>query len=76
MLGVLDGGLDAPHFTGAVTADGRTVRQIVAVIVDEARRIRAGAPASPPARRDGDADRQLVRHRWLSRAIVTRRPGR
>ncbi len=28
VLGVLEGGLFAPHFTGAVTADGNTVRQI------------------------------------------------
>ena len=27
-VGVLDGGLARPHFTGAVTADGATVRQI------------------------------------------------
>jgi ABC-2 type transport system permease protein len=38
LLGVLDGGLAAPHFTGAVNADGRTVKQI-AVLVDEARRL-------------------------------------
>ena len=40
ILGVLEGGLANPHFTGAVTADGRTVRQ-VNLFVDEARRIRA-----------------------------------
>ncbi len=38
VLGVIEGGLFAPHFTGAVTADGRTVRQ-VRLLVDEARRI-------------------------------------
>jgi ABC-2 type transport system permease protein len=37
-LGVLDGGLFAPHFTGAVDARGRTVRQ-VRLFVDEARRM-------------------------------------
>ncbi len=49
VLGVLDGGLDAPHFTGAVTADGRTVRQL-SFIIDQARRVRAGGPAptGPP----------------------------
>jgi len=45
VLGVLDGGLDAPHFTGAVSADGVTVRQL-SFIVDLARRDRA---APPPA---------------------------
>ena len=39
ILGVLEGGLGDPHFTGAVTADGRTVRQ-VNLFVDEARRIK------------------------------------
>ncbi len=42
-LGVLDGGLATPHFTGAVTADGRTVRQ-VGLFVDEARRLRLQPP--------------------------------
>ena len=45
-VGVLDGGLARPHFTGAVKADGSTVRQI-SLFVDEARRIRAEAPAAP-----------------------------
>ncbi len=45
-IGVLDGGLDRPHFTGAVKADGTTVRQL-GMFVDEARRIRAGTPVSP-----------------------------
>ena len=40
VLGVLDGGLAAPHFTGAVTADGRTVRQL-SFMIDQARRARA-----------------------------------
>ena len=44
-LGVLDGGLAAPHFTGAVTADGRTVRQI-SLFVEEARRIRVETPVT------------------------------
>ena len=43
-VGVLDGGLARPHFTGAVKADGSTVRQI-GLFVDEARRIQAGAPS-------------------------------
>jgi ABC-2 type transport system permease protein len=43
-VGVLDGGLARPHFTGAVKADGSTVRQIT-LFVDEARRIRAGSTA-------------------------------
>ena len=43
VLGVLDGGLDAPHFTGAVRADGLTVRQL-GFIVDLARRDRAAPP--------------------------------
>ena len=42
-LGVLDGGLSTPHFTGAVTADGRTIRQI-GLFIEEARRIRASGP--------------------------------
>ena len=47
-IGVLDGGLARPHFTGAVQADGRTVRQ-VGLFVDEARRIQAGiiSPRGP-----------------------------
>ncbi len=45
VLGVLDGGLDAPHFTGAVNADGRTVRQL-SFLIDQARRARA-APTPP-----------------------------
>ena len=40
VLGVLDGGLDSPHFTGAVNADGLTVRQL-SFIIDQARRTRA-----------------------------------
>ena len=40
VLGVLDGGLDAPHFTGAVHADGTTVKQL-GFIIDQARRARA-----------------------------------
>jgi len=36
-VGVFDGGLARPHFTGAVAADGRIVRQM-AMFVDEARR--------------------------------------
>jgi len=47
-IGVLDGGLVRPHFTGAVEADGSTVRQI-ALFVDEARRIQAGV-VSPRGR--------------------------
>ena len=43
ILGVLEGGLANPHFTGAVTADGRTVQQ-VNLFVDEARRIRVAMP--------------------------------
>ncbi len=43
-IGVLDGGLARPHFTGAVAADGATVRQL-GLFVDEARRIQAGAVA-------------------------------
>jgi len=38
-LGVLDGGLFAPHFTGAVSTDGRTVRQL-GLLIEEARRLR------------------------------------
>jgi ABC-2 type transport system permease protein len=44
VLGVLDGGLDSPHFTGAVHAEGTTVRQI-GFLVDLARRNRAAPPA-------------------------------
>lgn len=49
VLGVLDGGLSEPHFTGAVIADGRTVRQL-SFIIDQARRARAGSPSpsGPP----------------------------
>ena len=48
VLGVLDGGIDAPHFTGAVNADGTTVRQL-GFIIDQARRARAApVPAGKP----------------------------
>ena len=48
-LGVLDGGLFAPHFTGAVSADGRTVRQI-GMVVSEAQReqVQPSPPAGQP----------------------------
>ncbi|QIK95147.1 ABC transporter permease [Sphingomonas sp. HDW15A] len=51
LLGVLEGGLKSPHFTGAVNADGRTVKQI-ALFVDEAQRMALGAPVSrgPPVK--------------------------
>jgi len=45
VLGVLDGGIDNPHFTGAVTADGTTVRQL-GFIIDLARRDRAAPTAA------------------------------
>ncbi|MEO6113079.1 MAG: ABC transporter permease [Sphingomicrobium sp.] len=38
VVGVLEGGLLAPHFTGALNADSRIVRQ-VRLLVDEARRL-------------------------------------
>lgn len=40
VFGVLDGGLSAPHLTGAVTRGGRTASQIE-LYVDEARRMEA-----------------------------------
>ncbi|MCY7338604.1 MAG: ABC transporter permease [Sphingomonas bacterium] len=46
-VGVLDGGLASPHFTGAVAADGRIVRQI-GLFVDEARAMRSAPPRSAP----------------------------
>lgn len=48
-VAVLDGGLAHPHFTGAVKADGNTVKQ-VGMFIDEARRIQAGvtSPGGPP----------------------------
>ena len=51
LLGVLEGGLARPHFTGAVNADGRTVKQI-ALFVDEAQRMSDGAVSSrgPPVK--------------------------
>lgn len=42
-LGVVDGGLDAPHFTGALARHSRTVRQIT-TFIDEARDLRDHAP--------------------------------
>ena len=45
VLGVLDGGLADPHFTGAVTEDGRTVRQ-VGMFIDEAQRMKSGLPSA------------------------------
>lgn len=47
VLGVLEGGLAAPHFTGAVSGDGRTIRQLMWMI-DDARVIDA---RDRPARR-------------------------
>ena len=47
-------GSPRPHFTGAVTADGSTVRQI-GLFVDEARRIQAGAVVAARRRAGGDA---------------------
>src|SRR5687767_489461 len=46
VLGVLEGGLTAPRFTGAVHGEGRTVRQLH-WMVDDARR-NAMAPAAEP----------------------------
>ena len=43
VLGVLDGTLTAPHFTGAADEDSRTMRQL-RVILDEARRMRVEQP--------------------------------
>jgi ABC-2 type transport system permease protein len=40
VIGVLEGGLDAPRFTGAVRGDGRTIRQLHWIIAD-ARRVRS-----------------------------------
>ena len=43
VLGVLDGNLSAPHFTGAADSNSRTLRQL-RVIIDEARRMRVEQP--------------------------------
>jgi ABC-2 type transport system permease protein len=43
VLGVLDGSLSAPHFTGAAKEESRTMRQL-RVILDEARRMRVESP--------------------------------
>ena len=43
VLGVLDGSLGAPHFTGAADSKSRTLRQL-RVIIDEARRMRVERP--------------------------------
>ena len=48
VLGVLEGGLPSPRFTGAVNAQGRTIRQLHWMI-DDARRAQAGeAPKGAP----------------------------
>jgi ABC-2 type transport system permease protein len=47
VFGVLDGGLAAPHLTGAVTRGGRTARQ-VELFIDEARRIEVVPNVSGP----------------------------
>lgn len=50
VFGVLDGGLAAPHLTGAVTSRGRTARQI-GLFVDEARQMTVRpAIEGPPLR--------------------------
>ena len=46
LLGVLDGGLDKPHFTGAVSEDGDTVRAL-RFFIDEARRGPQAKSAAP-----------------------------
>jgi ABC-2 type transport system permease protein len=46
LVGVLDGGLDQPHFTGSVAADGRVIKQMT-LFVDEARQLRAMPVAAP-----------------------------
>jgi ABC-2 type transport system permease protein len=46
--GVLDGGLDKPHFTGAVRYNSRYVRQ-VGLYIDEARRMRTQPPVKGPS---------------------------
>ncbi len=52
VFGVLDGGLAAPHLTGAVTRGGRTARQI-GLFVDEARRMAVQPKVEgPPLRAD------------------------
>jgi ABC-2 type transport system permease protein len=43
VMGVLDGGLAAPHLTGAVTGKGRTGRQL-SLFIDEARRMAVHQP--------------------------------
>ena len=43
VIGVLDGGLDRPHLTGAVVSRSRTTKQIN-LFIDEARRLK-GQPA-------------------------------
>ena len=45
-VGVFEDGLDRPRFTGSVSADGSTMRQIK-LFVDEARQSRAAAGAPP-----------------------------
>jgi len=47
-VGVLDGGLARPHFTGAVKADGRVVRQL-GMFVEEARRGPSALSRAQPA---------------------------
>jgi ABC-2 type transport system permease protein len=47
VIAVMDGGLAAPHLTGAVTGDGRTVRQ-VSLFIDEARRMTVEPPPQGP----------------------------
>ena len=47
VMGVLEGGLFAPHFTGALNAESRIVRQ-VGLLVDEAQRMDARPPAGQP----------------------------
>jgi ABC-2 type transport system permease protein len=48
VMGVLDGGLAAPHLTGAVAPNGRTGRQL-SLFIDEARRMEVHAPVQGPA---------------------------
>jgi ABC-2 type transport system permease protein len=47
VIAVLDGGIAAPHLTGAVTSRGRTARH-VGLFVEEARRMAVQPPANGP----------------------------
>ena len=76
VLGVLDGSLDSPHFTGAVEEGSRTVRQLN-LIIDQARRMKleqevAGKPIAVTTTRNSSGTVALNRSvtAWMGQTLL------